>query len=171
MMTSFLTNNNLILFFFIYICLVSAQSDSDTQSTTWTTTFVWLMAILNTLSIIPIILSLIHFTHSIITTRKEFPVNKPLVYIQYIVSIGAIISCISYGLFRSNLIFKNIHNQIGCGTIWALSLFGWAISRSLCLATFVFRIHLAFKGSALGIPTMFIFIRNPSSNSIPTRTI
>ena len=153
----------IILFIVASFISVSAQSttidpnDPTDVAKEWSVGGIVTMLTLNLVAMIIIILSLIHFVYSLCTVTDRFPVNKTLVTFQIILSIFAIISCFTYGFFRSNIFIPNIHSPSSCFLIWCFSLFGWAFSRMLCLLSFIARIYLSFKGSALGMSIVYLY--------------
>eukprot|EP01084_Bolivina_argentea_P107333 191904_1 len=115
------------------------------------------MACVNTLSAIIILITLIYFIHKIRTDTSKYAVNKSSISFQIIMSVFGFISCLAYGLFRPNLIIQN-HNSSTCFFIYCASLIPWAIGRYFTLLSFLFRIWLAFRGSALAYPTWIIVL-------------
>eukprot|EP01084_Bolivina_argentea_P107332 191901_1 len=115
------------------------------------------MAGVNTFSAIVIFISLIYFIHKIRTDNAKYSVNKWSVSFQILMSVFGFIACLAYGLFRPNLIIQN-HNSFTCFIIYCSSLFPWAIGRYFTLLSFLFRIWIAFRGSALAYPRWIILL-------------
>ena len=153
-MSSLFSLDSVLLYVTISATSVASQSTTTIpidDSKGWSVAGIVTMITFNILAMIVIILSLIHFAYSLYTVKNRFPTNKILVTFQIILSIFAIISCFTYGFFRSNIFISDIHSPSSCFLIYCFSLFGWAFSRTLCLLSFIGRIYLSFKGSVLGM--------------------